>query len=376
MNIEDKLIDLKNNLKFKHYYINGAFFEILSHKEDEFEVEFIDDDKDEIIYTTKIKGGYWAKASKEYFVNWIINIKYDGYLIKSIPINFEGKRVYLHIDSKALGDTIGWFPYFEEFRKKHNCKVTVSTFWNNLFQKTYPQFDYVKPGSTVNDIIAMYQIGYFEPWGANYDMQPIDFRIIPLQKMATDILGLEYKEIKPKLYIDVKNKVNNSIGKYVCISEHSTAQAKYWNNENGWQEVVDYLISKGYKVVVLGIGKCKLRNVIPKTGKMSIEDIMSWILGCEFFIGISSGLSWLAWALEKEVIMISGFTKSFNEFLCHRIINKSICNGCWNDSRYIFDKGDWGWCPEHKGTDRHFECSKQIMATDVIEKINNIINNK
>jgi ADP-heptose:LPS heptosyltransferase len=35
---------------------------------------------------------------------------------------------------------------------------------------------------------------------------------------------------------------------------------------------------------------------------------------CEFFIGVSSGLSWLAWACGKKVVMISGITKKENEF--------------------------------------------------------------
>ena len=30
-------------------------------------------------------------------------------------------------DSKAIGDTLAWFPYVEEFRKKHECEVVVST---------------------------------------------------------------------------------------------------------------------------------------------------------------------------------------------------------------------------------------------------------
>ena len=59
-------------------------------------------------------------------------------------------------------------------------------------------------------------------------------------KVASDILGLDYVELKPKL-----KKLGKKKQKRVCIAIHSTAQAKYWNNPNGWQDVVDFLKNKG-----------------------------------------------------------------------------------------------------------------------------------
>ena len=34
----------------------------------------------------------------------------------------ENKKVYIHFASNAIGDTLAWFPYAEEFGKKHKCK--------------------------------------------------------------------------------------------------------------------------------------------------------------------------------------------------------------------------------------------------------------
>ena len=67
-------------------------------------------------------------------------------------------------------------------------------------------------------------------------MYPNQVNLIPLQQTASDILGLEYNEVKPQLKLPSTIKK-----KKVGIGFHSTAQAKYWNNPNGWQEVVDYL---------------------------------------------------------------------------------------------------------------------------------------
>ena len=94
----------------------------------------------------------------------------------------------------------------------------------------------------------------------------------------------------------------------------------------------------------------------------SIDNTTNVIYHSEFVIGLSSGLSWLSWALGKHVVMISNFTEANHEFNinCTRITNPLVCNGCWNNPKFKFDKGDWYWCPEHKGTERQFECHKTI----------------
>jgi hypothetical protein len=36
---------------------------------------------------------------------------------------------------------------------------------------------------------------------------------------------------------------------------------------------------------------------------------------------------------------------------------------------FKFDKGSWGYCPEHEDTPQAFECHKSISAQRVIEEI-------
>ena len=82
------------------------------------------------------------------------------------------------------------------------------------------------------------------------------------------------------------------------------------------------------------------------------------LYNCEFYIGLSSGVSWLSWALNKPSILISGMSLEKNEFFTpFRITNKSVCHGCWNKINidYQFDKKDWYWCPLHKDTPKQFE---------------------
>ena len=57
----------------------------------------------------------------------------------------------------------------------------------------------------------MYSIGLFynEDGNTNHLKNPIDPKPVTMQKMATDILGLEYKEIKPKLENRMLKKMIN-----------------------------------------------------------------------------------------------------------------------------------------------------------------------
>jgi autotransporter strand-loop-strand O-heptosyltransferase len=84
---------------------------------------------------------------------------------------------------------------------------------------------------------------------------------------------------------------------------------------------------------------------------------------------LSSGLSHLAWALGKEVVMIAGFTEPDHEFKCIRPYNHKVCHACWNKPEVKFDAGDYLFCPNHKNTTRMFECQTQITPQMVIEKL-------
>jgi hypothetical protein len=134
----------------------------------------------------------------------------------------------------------------------------------------------------------------------------------------------------------------------------------------------------GYKVVVIQKQGTSLENIIDKTGDHNIITRAIDIYHADFLIGIGSGLSWLSWALHKPTIMISGFSKPECEFSTknYRIINTNVCNGCFNDTEHLFDRGDWDWCPRLKDTPRRFECSKSITPDMVFTKIQNLISNE
>lgn len=292
----------------------------------------------------------------------------------------DKERVYIRFDSGCLGDVIAWMPYVEEYRKKNNYQIICANEMKHLFEEEYKDiyFQTARP-YTIPNIVKQYNIGYYLYDEINRKKDP---RICNLQEVSANILGVEYKEIRPK--ITIKNKKNNYSKPYVCIATHSTSQAKYWNHPNGWEIVVDYLKKIGYEVICIDKyyinGSSVYLNTIPqnainKTGNLDIQERITDLYNCQFFIGLASGLSWLAWALNKKVIMISGFSDPISEFYTpYRIINKNVCNSCWNDINFKFPENNFVWCPRHYNNERIFECTKLITPEMVIENINKLIN--
>lgn len=378
---KDKLVDFYNNInsnksikklkpKFSVLFHDGAFLEIKDTLKD-FDVKFIDTENQKVVYNLTLQNNTWAKTSLQYFVPWKIIAENDEDRFE-YDLDLAGQRVLITFESSALGDSLAWIPYVDEFRKKWNCQVFCSTFWNNLFEESYPEVNFIKPGQSVPNVFSVYRIGWF------YDGEQVrssnhknNFRLQPMQKTATDILGLNFIEIAPKLNLDISIKRE----KLITIGIHGTAQTKYWNNPEGWQKITDHFISLGYEVVILSKeGDDYMGNKHPKGSKKantsSIEEVIQYMQRSKMFIGIGSGLSWLSWGTQTPTVLISGFSYNYTEPQNGVLrINSASgkCSGCFNDFR--LDPGDWNWCPTHKGTDRQFECTKSITAEFVISEI-------
>ena len=369
---KNNIVEVKNKVII--HFVKGPYVEIKGSTNSEYKVEFIDNKTDRVYYSTTIKNNCWCKSNIEYFVEWKIKIYENGKLWYEYIYNANGNRVYIGMDSKALGDSLAWVAYVEEFRKKHQCEVITSTFMNNMFEERYPNVKFVEPGKAVENLYAMYCVGLFynDDSSINLFKNPIDPKTQTMQKMCSDILGLDFKEVKT--LIKKRNiKINPKL-KQVCIGVFGTAQSKFWNNTTGWQDVVNWLNNRGYTVKLVSkegddyMGN-KLPNGIVQHPNGPLELVMDEMLKSKAFIGIGSGLSWLSWSLNVPTVLISGFSYDWAEMKdCYRIAApKGKCEGCFN--RLRLDAGDWNWCPDHKGTDRQFECTKSITSEMVIKEL-------
>lgn len=347
------------------HFVEGAHLEILSSIPSSYIVKFIDQDKNQVVYQSEINNNCWSKSSVKYFINWKIQVfRSTGELLFEHIYSAKGKTVYIAIDSESLGDNLAWMPYAEEFQKLHQCNVIISTFFNHLFENEYKTLKFVKPGEKIDDLYAMYKIGYFY----NPEMEPILPQTIPLQKAACNILGVDYQEIKPR--INYTHRYQISEHKTITIATESTSGCKLWSDDE-WKKLIAFFTSIGYTVINVSKNGNSFGGTTPVLPfDASLQSTMDAIASSRLFIGLGSGLSWLAWAIGKPVVMINNFSEEGHEFTPHlRITNTKVCHGCWNNHRYKFDKGDWNWCPVHKGTDRQFECMKSITSQMVIDRL-------
>ncbi|MFV2015649.1 MAG: autotransporter strand-loop-strand O-heptosyltransferase, partial [Candidatus Heimdallarchaeota archaeon] len=350
-------------------YLNGPHVEIRGPSKKNFTVKFINEETNVLVFQDSIPSNHYSKAHAEHYVKWKTEIYSDGKIIKKDILDLKGQPVQITFESSALGDNVCWIPYVEEFRKMHQCIVYCATFHNHLFTTEYPKIHFVNRRQKKSGVIANYKIGWFGK-GEKSNRNPVDCRTIPLQELPCSILKVPYKEIRPKVKHDTRKPILRE-EKYVVISTCSTAQAKYWNRSGAWQELINWLAKTGYKVVNIGREKNKFSNVIDRSGMKTITDITNIIQNAEFFIGISSGLTWLAWALGKKAVMISGFTAPWFEFQenNYRVHNKDVCHSCFSNPKYGFNRGDWMWCPVHKNTSKQFICTKSITVEIVQQKI-------
>lgn len=376
MNKLTKKNNPNSNRRVNIHFIDGPFIEIIEDDQSLYNVQFIDKKTNKIEYQLDLKSNHWARSAKKYYVDWLIKITgVDNDYYSEHHLNLENQRVMICFESKSLGDSLAWMGQIEKFRQVNKCKVICSGFQNDLFKDQYPEIEFVNAGSNVNNINALYRLGVFynDKREIDYSKHKSDPKKEPLMKVASDILGLDYTEEKPRL-----KKLGKNVKKRVSIAIHGTSQCKYWNNPTGWQNVTNYLKSKGYEVRLLSkehdnyMGNKHPKGIIQQK-EGPITEVIKSLQESELFIGISSGLSWLSWAAGTPTILISGFTDEDLEPTegVVRLINKDVCNSCW--SNYSFDPGDWNWCPVHKGTNRQFECSKTITSEDVIKEINKLL---
>ena len=197
-------------------------------------------------------------------------------------------------------------------------------------------------------------------------MYPNQINLIPLQKVASDILGLDFFEINYGIDYKVKPKPLNK--KYVVLAPESTAGCKEWVYEN-WVSLSNKLVEIGYSVIVLTSKPYHIDGARNYYGK-NWQEVFNYLFHAEFLVGLSSGLSWINWALGKKTVMISGFSESFNEFTWNNIrISNDICIKCWNDPVLKFDAGNWDWCPVYEKTTRQHVCQKSITVEQVLNKL-------
>jgi autotransporter strand-loop-strand O-heptosyltransferase len=356
-------------------------------------VRLRDLDTGNILFESENKGAF-VNSAKRWYVRfrvevWSVEDSGAGEPVSVMTHDYDPRHqdVLIQFPIGTLGDILAWFPYAARFAEVHpQCRVTcaLSGLIIPLLSDAYPDLrlvthDDVIEHKLVDTMYATYSLGVFFGDESN-DWQPTDFRHVGLHRTAGYILGVDPTEEPARLVLSDESRPIAE--PYAVIAVQSSSGCKYWTNPNGWREVVVFLKENGYRVICIdqkavhGFGL--MWTQIPhgaedETGDKPLIDRARLLRHASLFVGLSSGLAWLAWAAGCPVVLISGFTHPTNEFATpYRVINWHACNSCWNDPRHRFDHKDFLWCPRHQNTPRHFECTRLITPTQVKQVIQTI----
>ena len=343
-----------------------------------FHVKITDSESGQIFFDRDVSERRIVSVEK-YFIHWHIEIYLDGRKIFVHTLDLRDKPALIIFQSDiGMGDIISMLPYVEEFRRQNGCKISVvmPEYLREFSKHIYGDWNFV------DDIDGDYYAKFLMSMPMNTSWVPLwpnDIRNYPMGRVAGLALGSN-KIAKKKFFRPTKPPVTSD--PYVCIAVQASSPKKGWLYPGGWDIVVDYLKSLGLRVFCIDLYQICVHKdgditvKMPEgaenfTGNLPIMDRANMLYHAEFFIGLGSGLVWLANAVDCPTILISGFSQDWAEFYTpYRVINRLVCHGCFNDTRinFVNDK-----CPYHKGTPRELECQKNISPKQVIAAIDKLL---
>ena len=312
---------------------------------------------------------------EKHFLRWQVEIRRNGRKIFSHMFNPKGKKVLVAFNEKiGIGDILAMLPFAQEFAEVFNCRVSIylPEYLREIAANFYPALKQVDK-MTFDSYATYFPLMY----GGDFPYCGVDFRNEPLEKMASEIFGIDTLPPKPTFKPTEPRQIAEP---YVCIGVQASTNRKCWLWPGGWDIVVDYLKRLGYRVLCIdknaqetnnGLTIRKPEGAEDFTGNLPLMQRANLLYHAEFFIGLGSGLSWLANAVGCPVVMICGFSQDWFEFYTpYRVANRLVCNGCFNDVRVNFMGGV---CYHHQGTAREMECQKKISPQQVISAIERLI---
>lgn len=312
-------------------------------------------------------------SAEKYYIRWQVEVWRHGEHVFGHVLDLTGQRVFIFMAGSALGDSISLFPYLRLLQKQYGCKVALlppsDDYWE-LLESYFSDIELVR--EKPEEAYASYCLAVFQ--NTPY-LIAVDSRVVTPDMAARSLLGL-YENAARVVYSPVKSREIQE--RYVCIAVQASGIMKRWLAPGGWDEIVSYLKQMGYRVLCIDgrVREVAGNYVVEKpsgaedfTGMLPLMERINLLAYADFFIGLSSGLSWLAHACGIPVVLISGFSLPLSEFdTPYRVTNQLVCHGCHSDIRVDWKSG----CPYHAGTDREFECSKLIspaMVKDAIDRL-------
>ncbi len=336
---------------------------------EQYTVTLHDLDSGNLLETHEMTGGQQWQSFYRFYVRYGMEIRIGERLVFRHEMDLQGKETLLRFDSDALGDTIAWFSYAARFQRKHGCKLgcVMNPAVADLFKTTYPDIAFFTKEEAKNLApYATYRLGV--RYDGDGTRARFEHQQVPLDALAGYDLGMD-DEIRQEPPIPSYGDGKDGYVKepHICLAFRASMAQKEWQREGGWEEVVEYIQSRGYRAICIDKDKKHgLHGAEDFTGDRPLQERLQTLMNAKMLVGLPSGLAWMAWMMRTPIVMISGFTEPWAEMPCRRVQNKLACHGCWNDASCHFKCGLPDWCPR----ENDHECTKTITPKMVIAAIN------
>jgi len=310
---------------------------------------------------------------ENYYIHWQVEVYEGGALVFSHLFDPEGQNVLLTADDDcALGDALAFLPYVKAFQDKYGARVALHLpgYLQGLARRFFPEIPF--RDKVPDDTYATF---FFNTGLDRFLTLPVDGRQVPLQDVGRITLGLYHPA--PRLVWQARPRQIRE--PYVCIGVQASSPVKGWLYPDGWDDVIGYLKELGYRVLCIdrdetcrdeGVTVTRPETAEDFTGNRPLTERADMLAHADFFIGLPSGLAWLADIVGCPVVMVGGFSFFWYEFPdAYHVYNHFSCYGCMNDVRENYFRN---FCGRHRDTPQMLECSRTITPRQVIRAIDQL----
>lgn len=309
-----------------------------------------------------------------YFLPWHVEVFLRGRLVFAHDFSVAGQPLHIEVETCALGDTLALLPAVQALARRHEERVTVmvAAYLRPLVAALYPSLSL---WCEERPPVDAYAIAYLGVPGGGASTLPLPWTSIPMLFIAHLTMGGRQELERPPVPAWPRPVAEP----YVCIGVQASHTVKGWLWPGGWEEVVSVLRQAGYRVLCIDKAREQtelgFRTRLPEgaedfTGDRPLTERAQLLAHAEFFVGLSSGLAWLAWTVHCPVVMIAGFSLPWFEFPeAERAYNPRVCCGCIHEGHLIRDK-----CAD-RGED-YMACQRRISPQMVLDAIVRLMERK
>lgn len=305
-----------------------------------------------------------------FYIKWKLEVYKQNKLVYQHTIDLNNQDVLIDIDGNVIGDTLAWMPAIDKFQKKHNCNLIMYHGNKQIIDILKPNYPNITFTNNFKDKNKIYYAYYQMSIGNVLDQinAPYDSKFVGLKQIAYLLLNVKYNQNDiVKLSLNKSRQINQ---KYVVISCGGSSSLKRWTNKKDWEQVIDFLKQNGYKVYQIGTDEQLIQGCINQIGQKHLQQRIDLIKDADCFIGMSSGLSWIANACKIPIVLICGFTFPNLQFYTpYRVQAIHGCRGCFHNIQPNINKE----C-HYKGTPKQYQCYNNITALQVINTVKRAIN--